>query len=339
MPATYLERIAGLATSVAVKAPVRVGTTTNITLSGLQTIDGIALAAGDRVLVKDQTTTSENGIYIADTSTWSRAEDFDGPRDAVTGTTVQIISGTINQYRWYNLTSSTPITFGTSAITWAQTYVALTALTNATETATGVAELATQSETDTGTDDARIVTPLKLKTSVYNPNGKHMIPIVAGAMQSATTNGAASGTVETTTNKVLYRTLDFDASTQEFAGFVIPMPKSWNESTVTFRARWTAASSSGNVIWALQAVSVSDDDALDTAYGTEQTVTDTLLATGDLHITSESSAITIAGTPAEGDLVMFRIKRNAADVGDTLAADARLLAVDLFITTNAGTDA
>jgi len=86
-------------------------------------------------------------------------------------------------------------------------------------------------------------------------------------------------------------------------------------------------------------VAFSDDDALDTAFGTEQVVTDTLIATGDVHWTSESSAVTIAGSPAANDLVVFRVRRAPSNGSDTLAADARLIAIRLFITTNDSIDA
>ena len=66
---------------------------------------------------------------------------------------------------------------------------------------------------------------------------------------------------------------------------------------------------------------------------------DTLIAANDCHIGPESSALTIAGTPAEGDLVYFQITRKVADAGDTLAADAKLIGVRLYFTTNAGNDA
>lgn len=204
----------------------------------------------------------------------------------------------------------------------------------------GQAVYASIASTNSGATAAEAVTPAGLAGSKFNATGRHMLPIVAAAMQSATTNGAAPGAVETTTNKLLYRTLDFDSATQEFAGFVLPMPKGWDEaSTITFRARWTAASSSGGVAWALQAVALSDDDALDVAYGTEQVVTDTLIATGDNHITGESAAITIAGSPAEGDLVAFRVKRVPANASDTLGADARLIALDIFLTLATANDA
>lgn len=65
----------GLIQGINAKASVRVATTANITLSGTQTIDGIALVAGDRVLVKNQSTASQNGIYVVAASTWSRAAD------------------------------------------------------------------------------------------------------------------------------------------------------------------------------------------------------------------------------------------------------------------------
>ena len=59
------------------KAPVRAATTANITLSGTQTIDGVALVAGDRVLVKNQSTASGNGIYLVASGSWTRSTDFD----------------------------------------------------------------------------------------------------------------------------------------------------------------------------------------------------------------------------------------------------------------------
>ena len=335
MPATYTDRLAGLTTSVAVKAPCRVVTSAPITLSGIQTIDSELLVAGDRVLVAAQSSAVTNGIYVVSSTTWSRALDFDGERDVVNGTLIIISEGS-SPGAIYKTDVVDPVVIGTDSINFSLATLTAT-IPTATEVIEGALEIATQTETDTGSDDAKIVTPLKLSTSIYNPNGKHMLPVIAAAMQSATTNGAAAASVEATTNKTLYRTLDFDTGTQEFAGFAYPMPKSWDESTITFRARWTAASGSGTVVWALQAVACTDDDTLDVAYGTEQTVTDTLIAANDLHTSPESSAITIAGTPTEGDLILFRVKRVPAS--DTLGVDARLIAIDLFITTNAGTDA
>jgi hypothetical protein len=145
-----------------------------------------------------------------------------------------------------------------------------------------------------------------------------------------TAGSAPLATSETTTNDVNYQSLDFDQTTQEHANFTIVMPDDWNAGTVTFKAYWTAAAGAGTVVWGLQGISFADDDALDTAFGTAQTSTDTLLATGDMHISPVSSAITIAGTPAVGEPVVFRIYRDTAT--DTLTGDAKLIGLKLYYT-------
>lgn len=176
--------------------------------------------------------------------------------------------------------------------------------------------------------------------TTYNSVGKQTIWIPAAAMTARTTNGAASGSSEMSTNKQMYKTLDFDTSTQEFAQFAIHMPKGWNESTVTFQPVWSHASTTTNfgVVWAVEGIALSDDDAGDAAFGTAQTSTDTGGTTNDIYIGPESSAITIAGTPAENDYVIFQVKRNVSDGSDTMAIDARLHGIKLLYTTNAATD-
>jgi len=81
------------------KEACRVATTANITLSGLQAIDGVVVSAGDRVLVKDQTLASQNGIYVADGSGWTRSEDMDAtsPINEVNGAYTFIQEGTDNE--------------------------------------------------------------------------------------------------------------------------------------------------------------------------------------------------------------------------------------------------
>ena len=82
------------------------------------------------------------------------------------------------------------------------------------------------------------------------------------------------------------------------------------------------------VIFGVQAIALSNDDAIDTAFGTAQTVTDTLITALDVHVTSATSSITIAGTPATDDVIYFQIYRDADAGGDTLAVDARALGVN-----------
>jgi hypothetical protein len=172
--------------------------------------------------------------------------------------------------------------------------------------------------------------------------GKHAIYIAAGSMSPSASGGCASlATEATSANRPDLQYLAFDASTDEFAQFSIVMPKSWNEGTITYRAHWTHGATVTNfgVVWGLQALAVSNDDTIDAAYGTAVTVTDTGGTTSDLYTSDESSAITIAGTPAAEDMVFFRVYRDADNGSDNLAVDAKLLGITVFITTDAETDA
>lgn len=97
---------------------VKVATTVNITLSGLQTIDGYAVNAGERVLVKNQSTGSQNGVYLAAAGAWTRSSDFDGsPTNEVnSGALVYVEQGTTNGNSSWVLVSTDPITIGTTAL-------------------------------------------------------------------------------------------------------------------------------------------------------------------------------------------------------------------------------
>ncbi len=112
MPSTLTDRLYGLSTSVAVKAPCRVATTASIVLSGLQTIDGVALAVRDRVLVKDQPNEIDNGIWLAQTGAWVRSADFNGTLDAVGGTLVKVNEGSLNANSFWTLEGDGPLDIG-----------------------------------------------------------------------------------------------------------------------------------------------------------------------------------------------------------------------------------
>ena len=104
-----VDRIQGLSGSLAVKAPVRVATTANITLSGEQTIDAVAVVEGNRVLVKNQTDTTENGIYDVSTGAWTRSLDFDGVNDLVQGTAIVVQQGTVSGGTMWKVTTTAPV--------------------------------------------------------------------------------------------------------------------------------------------------------------------------------------------------------------------------------------
>ncbi len=150
---SIVDRRHSVAEGTAVKAPCRVATTANITLSGLQTIDGIAVVADDRVLVKNQNTASENGIYTASTGNWSRTRDFDGSFDVVKGTRVYVNAGTVGAGIEYVVTSADPtmgsdsITFGAitaTAVAAAAAAVAAALDADASETAAEAAQAAAE---------------------------------------------------------------------------------------------------------------------------------------------------------------------------------------------------
>lgn len=115
---TSVDRIQGLSGQQAIKTPCRLATTANITLSGEQTIDGVAAVEGDRVLVKDQTTTTQNGVYDVSTSSWTRSLDFDGANDITDGTMVLVNSGSTYADKVFKLNATEPITIDTTALTF-----------------------------------------------------------------------------------------------------------------------------------------------------------------------------------------------------------------------------
>ena len=173
-------------------------------------------------------------------------------------------------------------------------------------------------------------------------NGKQTIWIPANAMTPTASNPCADVTaVETTSGRPDMMVLDFDDGSDEHAQFTVAFPKSWNLGTVTFQAFWcSTATDTDGVAWALQGVAMNDNETIDVAYGTSIVVTDDAQsAAEELYVTAESTAITIAGTPADDDLCFFRIFRDVSDGNDDMAEDARLMGIKLFYTTDALNDA
>lgn len=116
---SQVTRTEGLVGNTAIKAPVKAASTAALVLSGEQTIDGVACVTGDRVLVKNQASGVNNGIYVVDTGDWERAQDFDGSLDAAQGTLVKIgPGGTANADTVYQLDTADPIVIGTTSLSF-----------------------------------------------------------------------------------------------------------------------------------------------------------------------------------------------------------------------------
>lgn len=148
-----------------VKASVKAATTANITLSGAQTIDGVSVVAGDRVLVKNQSTASQNGIYVAASGAWARSSDADTWSELVSAYTFVEEGATYADTGWV-CTVNAGGTLGTTAVTWSQfsgagTYQAGTGLTltgnifSITNTGVTAASYGSASKTLTATVNAQ----------------------------------------------------------------------------------------------------------------------------------------------------------------------------------------
>lgn len=102
------------------KKSVRIATESNDTLSGLAARDGITPVAGNRVLVKAQSTASANGIYDAASGAWSRSADFDTSPKAQSGTFIVVQEGSVNADKVFQLTTNEPITLGSTSLTFSE---------------------------------------------------------------------------------------------------------------------------------------------------------------------------------------------------------------------------
>lgn len=197
---TSLDRVTGLTGNLGIKIPVRVATTANITLSGLQTIDGILISDNvnttgipDRVLVKSQSDQTLNGIYNVSNSAWTRCGDFDGNRDIVKGTLIFCQEGTLNANGLFKVTSPSSATIGTDNITFddasfasssvaANAAIAVAAAATATTQAASAAASATLAAStfnSTSVSSNSIATGAKTFVTQANKNYLANTPIIA----------------------------------------------------------------------------------------------------------------------------------------------------------------
>lgn len=187
---TQIDALAGISTW---KAPVRAATTADITRSGTQTIDGVALIVGDRVLVKDESTPADNGIYTVAAGSWPRATDANSNVEVVSGMAVRVTEGTANGDKDFRLDTNNPITLGTTALTFTALSGggggAVTSVNTRTGAVTGLAEQTDLDAIDLRVDALEGATGAKLAPAVY----AGVIPIAMDNQYQHTANGTIAG--------------------------------------------------------------------------------------------------------------------------------------------------
>jgi hypothetical protein len=356
MAQIQIDRATGLSASSAIKAPCLVTTTANITLSGEQTINGV-LTDESRVLVKDQTTAAENGIYISSTGVWTRSPDWQEDGEVREGTRVWVTDGTADSAREFVVTTADDITIGTTAVT-----IVASGVTTGTVTLSGAETLTSKTivepilslEQGAGvaptaegriawdTDDDKLKVGDGAAVKTFSPDdyfiGREERWFGQAEFVPQQTSGPAVDFTEYD-NFFPMLTLDFEDALQKYAVALWAPPKRWDRGTLTFQVYWMGYNS-GGVVFSLQADAISNDDQLDDAWaGTAIEVADTFILSEDLHITPESAAVTVAGSPADGDLLKLRLSRVVGSGSDTIAGSVYVIGVKVFWTSDQGNDA
>ena len=145
------------------------------------------------------------------------------------------------------------------------------------------------------------------------------------------------------TTNFVYKALYFDGiSNIEYANFITKFPKGWNKSSLSAKIIWMASNANaGNVKWSIAASSVTDAELLtNTTFTSTSSVVDGTPVTNNvLSITSLITSITVTNSPADDDLIVFKISRDPTDASDTYGYDAKLLGISLFYNTTSLNDA
>ena len=187
-------------TGLDIKDSVRVATTANINLTNTQTIDSVALAVGNRVLVKNQETGSQNGIYVVASGAWTRATDFDSDVEVTGGAFTFVEEGTVNADSGWVLTTNNTITIGTTALTFAQFSGAgqITAGAGLTKTGNTLDVIGTADRITVNSDSIDIASTYVGQTSITT-----LGTIATGTWQGTIIAGQYGGTGVNNTGKTI----------------------------------------------------------------------------------------------------------------------------------------
>ena len=330
------------------------GTTTTVNTANMKVEDtllelntGATSNANDMGIIMERGSTGDNAIFMFDESadeftvgTTTATNDATGNISITAGTfTAATLKGNLvvaddGDIGSASATDAMQISSG-GIVTFKDDILLKDACTIGTATTAGAIAIAADGTVDLDTAGATVA------SAVIKTAGLETIWVPAGSMRPTSSNGCAAITdVETTAGRPDLQVLDFDKDADEAAQFSIAFPKSWNEGTITFAVYYIGLAATTGVAFGLQGVSVGDNEEADQAYGTAVVVTDD--SQGDateVLITATSGAVTLANSPAAGDISFFRLFRDVSDGNDDMAGDARVLGVKIFFTTNAANDA
>ena len=355
--------------TISMKVPVRVATTANITLSGAQTIDGVSVVAGNRVLVKNQTDASGNGIYVAATGAWTRAQDCADDGDLVTGTEVRVNSGTANAGRWY-CSSADPIDIGTDNITWErvtgivigdgnkgdvtvsgsgavwtinassvefsmiQNVANMRVLGNVSGDAAAPAEVPILDEDDMTSNSA---VSLATQQSIVAYIAAQLAAFSGGSSiirnWLPTDASFPASTYPTLDTRNTIPILDFNDSANEVCYFIGVMPDNYDGENCEVELFWAATSAtSGNFVWAVIFDKLSGGTLTGYTFDTGQVSVAAVSGTaGDVFSTTISVVAANLDGLVAGDLFRLLVTRQGANGSDTATGDAELVAVEMRI--------
>lgn len=282
----------------------------------------VSAVAGDHVLISDASDSGElKKVLASDFLTVSHATSHtDGSDDIQSATDSQKGLATAAQ-----ITKLDAIEALADVTDEANVVSSLDGATLTSVTVTGTDKVILQDDSDS--DNIKTVTAQSIADLAGSGGLYRDIYIDAAAMVPRETNGAEALTKEFATNDIMIDYLAFDSSTEEGVQFKMMMPDEWDRSTIKLKFYWDGAvTASGTVIWGVKAGALSDDDAIDAALGTQVTVTDTLLAVGDMHVSPATAAITVGGAPELEDMIIFQV---VATTGGTISVDQLLMGVGI----------
>lgn len=176
-------------------------------------------------------------------------------------------------------------------------------------------------------NDLWLATGKNIKVNGANPF-RTIVLTAGGGRPTATSGCSAYSANVAAANFVEYGSLDFGAGADSYAQWQLVMPDNYDGGTIYAKFYWTAVSGTATqtVWWFVQGRAYGDNEAISGAFGTAVSGVDAYQTSGAVHISAETAAMTLEGTPLGGEYAILRVYR---DVDDTLAANAKLLAVKL----------